>query len=59
MDDGSAEIGMQHHLREAIEAFPEELGSEVSSPAASHLFEVNPNCSPLSLKLSDDYYTAL
>ena len=47
MDDGSVEIGMQHHLREAIEAFLETLGEEINSPAASHLFDDNDNCPPL------------
>jgi Reverse transcriptase (RNA-dependent DNA polymerase). len=40
---GKVEISMQSYLNEAIDAFPEEIKQTVSSPAADHLYTVNPN----------------
>jgi hypothetical protein len=41
--NGKVEISMDSYLREAIEAFPEEIKDKVASPAADHLYTVNEN----------------
>jgi hypothetical protein len=46
-EKGKAEILMIEHLKEAIEAFPEDCSKPVKTPAASHMFEANENCPKL------------
>ena len=46
-ENGEAEILMADYLKEAIDAFPEPCTKTVTTPAASHLFEVNDACTKL------------
>jgi len=39
---------MIHHLKEAIEEFPEDCSNAAETPAGSHLFEINDDCAELS-----------
>jgi polyhydroxyalkanoate synthesis regulator protein len=41
------EILMQSYLKEALEAFPEDTSRSITSPAANHLYTVNPNAKKL------------
>ena len=45
--NGTVEIGMKHYLEEALEAFPDEVSGNSTSPPAKHLFDVNEECEPL------------
>lgn len=40
-------ISMKHYLEEAIEAFPDQLDTDVNTPAASYIFYVNPTSDKL------------
>ena len=40
----TVEIGMKHYLNEALDAFPDEIKSTSTSPAAEYLFEVDEEC---------------
>ena len=46
--NGKVEVSMESYLKEAIEAFPEEINSKVASPAADHLYSINAKCKRLS-----------
>lgn len=43
----TVEITTNSYLKEALEMFPEEIDSEVTTPGAPHLFEVNESCTKL------------
>jgi hypothetical protein len=42
-DKGEVKVSMEPYLQEALEAFPEEIDKTVTSPAADHLYKINPN----------------
>jgi hypothetical protein len=44
---GELQVSMKSYLEESIEAFPEEITGTVSSPAANHLYTVNPDAKKL------------
>eukprot|EP00957_Ditylum_brightwellii_P194424 14806849-Ditylum_brightwellii.AAC.1 len=50
---------MKKYLLQTIEEFPEELEGTVTSPAADHLFKINPNGKKLPEELSNAFYTAV
>ena len=47
-DDKKLCIDMRPQIKQAIESFGENIEGEVSTPAAKHLFDVNPDDVPLS-----------
>jgi hypothetical protein len=47
LGDGTVIIDMKSYLTEALNDFPEELTKVVTSPAANHIFDVDPNCKKL------------
>jgi hypothetical protein len=49
-DDGEVKILMKQYIEESLEAFPEDCSKKQKTPAAAHLFEVNPECPKLSEK---------
>ena len=46
-EDGSIEISMKSYRAEAIKASPDEIITDVATPVAPHLFEVNEDCEKL------------
>ena len=46
--EGTVEILMSEYLQEAFELFPEDISRVVNSPAADHLFNIDPNCEKLT-----------
>jgi len=50
------EISMQPYLQEALEAFPEETTKKVSTPAADHLYTVNPKAKKLPEPLRETFH---
>jgi hypothetical protein len=46
--NGEVQILMKDYIREAIELFPEDCTGTVATPAANHLFKVNPTGTKLS-----------
>jgi hypothetical protein len=54
---GEVKISMQSYLEESIEAFPEEITGTVSSPAANHLYTINPNAKKLPEHLREIFHS--
>ena len=46
--DGTVKILMTDHLKDAVNDFPDSLDDKVTTPAADHIFTVNPDTEPLS-----------
>jgi hypothetical protein len=52
-DDGSLQVETKTYIKEAIEAFGEDVSTKVSSPAKKKLFEINPDTPALDTKRAD------
>jgi len=48
---------MQSYLQESIDAFPEQITTKVSSPAAEHLYTINPNAKKLPEHLREIFHS--
>ena len=46
-DDGTVKLLMKEYLQEALDLFPDDTSKCVTSPAAVHLFDINPSCQRL------------
>jgi len=47
-NEGTVKIMMSEYLQEAFDLFPEDVSKIVNSPAADHLFDINPDCERLT-----------
>ena len=55
--DKQISISMKDQIQETLDAFPEDINSEVSSPAGRHLIQVNDNGVPLSKEKAELYHS--
>ena len=46
--DGTVQVDMSPYLKEALDEFPDLVDKLVTSPASNHIFDVDPNATPLS-----------
>ena len=47
-EKGIVKIGVEHHISETLNDFPEEIGPTRKTPAAEHPFKVDETCTPLN-----------
>jgi hypothetical protein len=58
-DDGSLQVETKTYIKEAIEAFGEDVSTKVSSPATKKLFEVNPDTPVLETERADIFHSVV
>jgi ABC-type transport system involved in cytochrome bd biosynthesis, ATPase and permease components len=57
--NGEVTVGMESYLHESIEAFPEEINKKVNSPAASHLYNINPDAKKLPEHMREIFHSVV
>ena len=57
--NGELKIGLKDYITESIEAFGEDLGRTVTSPAAKWLFEVDTLCRKITPQKSDIFHSVV
>lgn len=56
-EDGKVVIGMEKHIRKAIEEFGEEIKKEAATPAKSYLFEVRESAEKLNGEKAENFHS--
>jgi hypothetical protein len=55
--NGELKVSMQPYLQEALDAFPEEITKTAASPAADHLYKINPDAKKLPEDLRETFHS--